>query len=364
MKKFSVFMAMLLISTTLGTTFVSADNKNTVDHTKEVQTNQYRAHGGDRAEITEMLKALVKDIKDPEAYAKYIAKGADAKEIKAYFKDLAKYGEISLQAQNFERFYQVEGFDEFTSFRGILRFKYVIKRADGRSIEYIDLLGVAKLGKEATDWKVWKVFWRDPGIDVTDVRLIQLEKPKKGEEICVMTTDAGVIKFRLFPDKTPLTAKNFKELAEKGFYDDMMYSRVIKDFVIQIGDPDHPEKEEVSIYDGRFKDEFNRDLFNFRGALCMANEGPNTNTNVFYIVQNPKAKDDHLDLTSLPLNAEAKYKEIGGLPHLDNRYTVFGQIFEGLEVVDKIASQKTNEEDKPVKDPIKVLKIEFKKYEG
>lgn len=363
MKKLSVFMTMVLISTTLFTSFAFAD-KNAVDYAKEIQTNQYRAHGGDRAEVTEMLNALLKDLKDPNKYAKYIAKGADAKEIKAYFADLAKNKDLSLSNQNFERFYQVKGYDEFTSFRGILRFKYIVKTADGRSIEHIDLLGVAKLGKESTDWKVWKVFWRDPGIDVTDVRLFQLEKPLKGEEICEMTTNAGVIKLRLFPEKAPLSVKNFKELAEKGFYDNMMYSRVIKDFVIQIGDPDHPEKEEVSIYDGRFKDEFNRDLFNFRGALCMANEGPNTNTNVFYIVQNPKAKDEHLDLTSLPLNAEAKYKEIGGLPHLDNRYTVFGQVFEGLDIVDKIASQKTNEEDKPVKDPIKVLKIEFKKYQG
>lgn len=363
MKKLSVFMLMVLILTTVSGSFGFA-NSEQANFSKEIQMQQYRPHGGDRAEITQMMEALIKDLKQPNAFAKYIAKGVADEEIRAYFKDLSKHKEIILQTQQFERFYQVEGYDVFNSFRGILKFKYIVKTADGKSIEYTDLLGVAKFGKESTDWKVWKVFWRDTGIDVSDVKLFQLEMPLRGEEICEMTTDAGVIKLRLFPEKAPLAAKNFKGLAEKGFYDNMMFSRVINDFVIQIGDPDNPEKDKVSMYDGRFDDEFNRDLFNFRGALCMANEGPNTNTNPFYIVQAPKVKDEHLDLCSLPINAEKKYKEIGGLPHLDNRYTVFGQVYEGMDIVDKIAKQKTNEEDRPVNNPIKVLKIEFKKYQG
>lgn len=329
---------------------------------KEVQTNQFRAHGGDKAEITATMKELTGNLNKPDALKKYIAPDADAEEILAYFKELSQYKDIQFSQLYFEKFYQVAGYDEYNCFRGIVQFKFVGKDKAGKMIERTDLLAVAKLGKNETDWKIWKVLWKDTGIDVSDVKLFQLEMPKKGEEICVMKTEAGVIKMRLFPEKTPLTVKNFKGLAQKDYYDNMIFSRVINDFVIQSGALDGSGKESESIYNGFFKDEFNRDLFNFRGALCMGNAGPNTNGNQFYIVQTPNAKEEHLNLSALPMNAEAKYKEIGGLPYLDKRYTVFGQVFEGMDVVDKIAAQKTDDEGMPVKDPIKILDVQFVKY--
>lgn len=340
-----------------------AASQGEYDYAKEKQIHQYRAHGGDRAEITETMQEVVKNLKNPDGLKKYVVTGSRSKMIYEYLKGLTKYKELKFSDLHFEKFYQVPGFDVYNDYRGIVRFKFIGMTEDGKSIERTDLLAVAKRGKEATDWKIWNVLWEDPGIDVSDVKLIQLEAPAKGEEVCEMTTSAGVIKLRLFPEKAPLAVKNFKGLAQKGFYNKMMFSRVINDFVIQSGDPDHEELEDVSFFGTKkpFKDEFNRDLFNFRGALCMANSGPNTNTNPFYIVQSKTLKKEHLDLCALPLNAEAKYEELGGLPYLDNRYTVFGHVYEGMDIVDKIAAQETNEEDVPVKDPVRILKIEFKK---
>lgn len=329
----------------------------------ETQTSQFRAHGGDKAEITATMKEVIANLEKPEALKKYIAPAADADKILDYLKSLKKYKDIRFDTLYFIKFYQVSGYDEYNNARGIVKFKFTGKDEKGRVIECSDFLAVAKLGKNETDWKIREVIWKDPGIDVSDVVLFQLEMPKKGEEICVMTTDYGVIKMRLFPSKAPLAVKNFKGLAEKDYYDNMIFSRVIDDFVIQSGALDGSGKESESIYGGFFKDEFNRDLFNFRGALCLGNAGPNTNGNQFYIVQKPTINDEHLDLSTLPLNAEAKYKEIGGLPYLDKRYTVFGQVFEGMEVVDKIAKQKTDAEGMPTKDPAKIQNIEFVKYE-
>ncbi|MDO5062293.1 MAG: peptidylprolyl isomerase [Peptostreptococcaceae bacterium] len=330
---------------------------------KEVQTNQFRAHGGDKRDFTDTMKEVVKNLDKPEVLKKYIAPTADEKAILAYLKELTQYKDIQFDQLYFIKFYQVADHDEYHCFRGIAEFKFVGKDKAGKMIERTDLLAVAKLGKETTDWKIWDVIWKDTGIDVSDVKLFQLDPPKKGEEICIMKTEAGVIKMRLFPEKAPLAVKNFKGLAEKDYYDNMIFSRVINDFVIQSGALDGSGKEAESIYNGFFKDEFNRDLFNFRGALCLGNNGPNTNGNQFYIVQKPTLNEEHVKLSALPMNAEAKYKEIGGLPYLDKRYTVFGQVFEGIEVVDKIAAQKTDDEGMPVKDPIKILDIEFKKYE-
>ncbi len=329
----------------------------------EVQVDQFRAHGGDKGEITETMKGLVADLKDPMKLKSYIAPGADSEEILAYFNDLKQYKDIQFSTLYFEKFYQVKGYDIYHAFRGIVSFKFVGTDSKGRLIERTDLLAVAKLGQETTDWKIWKVLWKDTGIDVSDAVLFQLDMPKKGEEICVMTTEAGVIKMRLFPEQAPLAVQNFKGLAKDNFYDNSIFSRVINDFVIQAGALDGSGKEEESYFGGFFKDEFSRNLFNFNGALCMGNAGPNTNGNQFYIVQTHNAKDEHLDLSALPLNAEAKYREIGGLPYLDKRYTVFGQVFEGMDVVDKIAAQKTDEAGMPVKDPIKILDVKFVKYE-
>jgi cyclophilin family peptidyl-prolyl cis-trans isomerase len=326
------------------------------DYVKEVQVNQFRPHGGDKQEIADFFAALVKGPASPD---KVVA--PDAAAASAYVRDLGRFADLKLVGTSVEKLYTVAGTAPYQNYRAIARFKFR-GRLGGKLIERTDCLGLARLGKAPADWRLWGVVWQDSGIDVSDASLAQLDKPRPGEEICVMTTEAGAIKLRLFPDKAPKAVRNFKALAAKGFYDNRPFLRVYPDFMIQGGALDGTPEYDISSYGKLFEDEFARDLFNFRGALCMGNVGPDTNGNQFYIVQSPKVVQEHLDLSALPLNAKAKYQEIGGRPYLDMRYTVFGQVFEGIEAVDAIAKQKADDDGKPLENPIRILKVEFRSY--
>ena len=178
--------------------------------------------------------------------------------------------------------------------------------------------------------------------------MYQFEKPAKDAEVIVMKTSMGTIKLRLFPEKAPKTVENFVTHAKEGYYDGLTFHRVINGFMIQGGDPLGNGTGGESIWCRPFEDEFDVELRNFRGALSMANAGPCTNGSQFFIVQ---AKDCDPGLLSqmkeIGVNARgqgftedviAKYEEIGGTPWLDYKHSVFGQVFEGMEVVDKIAA--------------------------
>lgn len=349
----------------LSPTFVQQAAANAIhDYRNEVQVNQFRPHGGDKQEVNDFIASLVKQRSNPAEVAKLVADDSLTNfAMKTYMEGLAQYKNIQVIEAKVDKLYTVTKEDAYNNYRAIVKFKYVGYTVDNKAIEKTDYLGLARLGTDPVNWKAWGVIWQDSGIDVSDVKLIQLEKPRKGEEVCVITTDAGVIKLRLFPNKAPKAVENFKTLAKKGQYNNMIFHRVINDFMIQAGELKGPDGKELpSIYGESFEDEFSRDLFNFRGALSMGNAGPNTNSTHFYIVQSPKVDQEYLDLSALPLNAEAKYKEIGGRAYLDNRHTVFGHVFAGMEVVDKIAAQKTDENAKPIQNPIKVQKIEFVPY--
>lgn len=194
--------------------------------------------------------------------------------------------------------------------------------------------------------------------------IAQLEKPAKGEKIAVMQTNMGDIKIRLFPEVAPKAVENFISHAENGYYDGLIFHRVINDFMIQGGDPTGTGRGGESIYGHSFEDEFDLSARNYRGALSMANAGPNTNGSQFFIVQ-AKTVDDGLisQMTELadrgfPEEVTENYKKIGGTPWLDFKHTVFGQVFEGMDVVDNIAQVKVGPQDKPVNDVI-IEKIVF-----
>lgn len=194
--------------------------------------------------------------------------------------------------------------------------------------------------------------------------IAQLEKPAKGEKIAVMQTNMGDIKIRLFPEVAPKAVENFISHAENGYYDGLIFHRVINDFMIQGGDPTGTGRGGESIYGHSFEDEFDLSARNYRGALSMANAGPNTNGSQFFIVQ-AKSIDDGLisqmeELTDrgFPEEVTENYKKIGGTPWLDFKHTVFGQVFEGMDVVDNIAQVKVGPQDKPVNDVI-IEKIVF-----
>lgn len=180
-----------------------------------------------------------------------------------------------------------------------------------------------------------------------------------GEQLITMNTTLGPIKIKLFEEKAPKTVKNFVQHAKDGYYDGIIFHRVIEDFMIQGGDPTGTGMGGESIYGGSFEDEFTMDLFNLRGALSMANAGPNTNGSQFFIVHasNAGASQDQLKQGGWPEEIAAAYAERGGTPHLDQKHTVFGQVIDGMDVVDKIAAVKTGAQDKPVED-VKIESIE------
>jgi cyclophilin family peptidyl-prolyl cis-trans isomerase len=145
-----------------------------------------------------------------------------------------------------------------------------------------------------------------------------------------MTTNLGAIEIELFDEDAPKTVGNFKELSTKGFYDGVIFHRVIKDFMVQGGDPTGTGTGGPGY---QFEDEFN-DHKIVRGALAMANAGPNTNGSQFFIVTTDAA------------------------PWLDGKHTVFGQVTSGMDVVDQIEGAETDGRDKPVSD-VRIESIEL-----
>lgn len=182
-----------------------------------------------------------------------------------------------------------------------------------------------------------------------DVELIQFAELKAGDTIATMETSMGTIKIHLFPEQAPKAVENFTTHAKDGYYDGLIFHRVMNDFMIQGGDPQGDGRGGESIWGKAFEDEFSDQLYNFRGALSMANAGPNTNGSQFFIVQAPLSNGG--GTANTPTNVVNKYSEIGGTPHLDKVHTVFGQVIEGMDVVDAIASTKTTN-DKPNEDVI------------
>lgn len=161
----------------------------------------------------------------------------------------------------------------------------------------------------------------------------QLDKPIAGETVATLNTTRGTVKIRLFSNEAPKAVENFITHAKNGYYDGLIFHRVIKDFMIQGGDPTGTGRGGESIWGSAFEDEFSNSLSNIKGSLSMANAGKNTNGSQFFIVQ---AED--------------------GTPWLNNKHTVFGQVYDGMAVIDTIARVKVNLSDKPIED-VKILSI-------
>ena len=200
------------------------------------------------------------------------------------------------------------------------------------------------------------------------MELKQLTLPEKGEQIAIMKTNFGDIYIKLFPEVAPKAVENFLTHSKNGYYDGLTFHRIIKDFMIQGGDPDGTGMGGKSIWNRPFEDEFNENYRNFKGALSMANAGPNTNGSQFFIVQKSDIDANHLkqikdmgESSGYSDEVIKAYEEIGGTCWLDFRHTVFGQVFKGLDIVDKIAEVDVDMRDMPY-EPIGIEKIEIVEY--
>lgn len=177
--------------------------------------------------------------------------------------------------------------------------------------------------------------------------LDQVKGPK-----ATIKTSMGEIEIQLFPTQAPKTVKNFVELAKKGYYNSVTFHRVIPDFMVQTGDPTATGAGGESIYGHPFEDEFSKELFNIKGAVSMANAGPNTNGSQFFIVTNRNLTTNligQMEAAGYPAEVIEAYKQ-GGTPWLDFHYTVFGQVTKGLDVAIAISQVKRNVEDRPEED--------------
>ena len=178
--------------------------------------------------------------------------------------------------------------------------------------------------------------------------------------IATFKTNKGDFAIKLFPKQAPKTVENFLGLVAKNYYDGIIFHRVIKDFMIQGGDPTGTGMGGQSLWGTPFEDEFSNELFNIRGALSMANAGPATNGSQFFIVQNqnmPAQMEEQMVAAGYPKEIIEAYRQ-GGTPWLDHRHTVFGQVISGMEIVDEIANVETGIQDKPVEDVvIKTIEI-------
>ena len=151
----------------------------------------------------------------------------------------------------------------------------------------------------------------------------------------VLETNKGTIKFELLEDDAPKTTENFRLLAEKNYYDGVIFHRVIENFMIQGGDPVGEGYGGESAWGGKFNDEIDKSSSLYqgvydKGTVAMANSGPNTNGSQFFIM--------HIDYPLPP------------------SYTKFGRIVEGQDVIDEIATVETNAKDKPL-DPVVMEKV-------
>lgn len=247
----------------------------------------------------------------------------------------------------------------------------------------------------------------------------QLEEPAVGEEIAIMHTNMGDIYMRFFPEGAPKAVENFKALVKKGYYNGLAFFRIVEDGYIQSGDPANDGTGGMSATGAKFNDEFDKKLLNLRGAVSMANRGPNTNESQFFINQNKPAitddskkifdivqiyktyidayehniefyksmKKDYLEIYPtfekyieehlvgfspvsylVPDEVFKLYDEKGGNIHLDGAWrneggnTVFAQVFKGIEVVDVIANTPLNKDTgKPEIDLI-INRIELVPY--
>jgi peptidylprolyl isomerase len=181
----------------------------------------------------------------------------------------------------------------------------------------------------------------------------QLHLDKQTGTTATIKTNKGDITLQLFDKLAPKTVKNFVELAQDGYYDGVIFHRVIPNFMIQGGDPTGTGRGGKSIYGEQFEDEFSDQLFNLRGALSMANAGPNTNGSQFFIVtmdEVPAQMVGQLEAAGFPAEIIDAYKERGGTPWLDNKHTVFGHLVAGEDVAQAIQNVKRDAADKPLED--------------
>lgn len=204
---------------------------------------------------------------------------------------------------------------------------------------------------------------------VGSLKLEQVQMPIKGENIAVIKTNMGEIKMRLFPEIAPKAVENFTSLTKEGFYNGMNFSRIEENFLIQIG-----ENEEYSggksIFGDFYEDELDLSYRHITGSVGLAKQEENKNSSHFYIIVQDGIDEEYmeemkeLDEEGYPNEVIKAYEALGGIPRLDLRFTIFGQVFYGMDTVKKLNEIIINPITKEPMEDIKIESIEIINYEN
>ncbi|MCM1131928.1 MAG: peptidylprolyl isomerase [Ruminococcus flavefaciens] len=203
-----------------------------------------------------------------------------------------------------------------------------------------------------------------------NVDIMNYTAPEKGDTVIEMTFKGyGTVKFRLFSEYADKGVENFVGLANDGFYDGLTFHRIIKDFMIQGGDPLGTGMGGKSLWGSSFDGATDSHLIHLPGAVAYANSGSTaSNSSQFYIVTGDEATDDMFAYyeqygITFSDNSKELYKQYGGTPYLDGNYTVFGQVFDGLDIIYQIQCTATDSNDKPLDDVI-IESVKVTEYNG
>ncbi len=193
----------------------------------------------------------------------------------------------------------------------------------------------------------------------------QMAMPEVGETVAILhIKNYGDVKVKFFPEVAPKAVENFTTHAKEGYYDGLTFHRVINEFMIQGGDPEGTGMGGESIWGEGFGTELDYELVPYRGSLCMAMSSlPNSIGSQFFITQAhyDESQASYLKQGGYPEKLIEEYKTQGGYLSLYLQYTVFGQVYEGIEIVDKIAAVEKDGNDKPLEDVI-IESIEVTEY--
>ncbi len=205
----------------------------------------------------------------------------------------------------------------------------------------------------------------------TDVDIANFTAPEKGETVIIMNIkDYGEVKIKLFPEYADKGVENFVELAKSGYYDGLTFHRVIKDFMIQGGDPLGTGTGGESIWGGKFDGGTDPHLIHAAGAVAYANSGSTaTDGSQFYIVTgtvSDEATMDYYEANGYSFSDQAKeiYETVGGAPWLDGDYTVFGQVYEGLDIIFKIQNVSTDTSNNMPMESVIMESVKVGEYDG
>lgn len=207
---------------------------------------------------------------------------------------------------------------------------------------------------------------KTPDIDLENSAVKNFTTPEKGDTIIVMKLKdyEGEIKIRLFPEYAEKGVENFIGLAEKGYYDGLTFHRIVKDFMVQGGDPLGTGTGGESIWGEKFDGGTNENIIHAAGALAYANSGSTaTNGSQFYIVTGTLFPEEQF-AENYPADAKEVYKSVGGSPWLDGGYTIFGQVYDGLDIIFSLQDTETyqgNAMSSEVSTPVKPVEIEYVK---